>query len=73
MPRQPTPMFDLSQRLTDNQLSLAWAHLSMTAQQESHLPLPIPKELRHLTELEWHLVSALLNSSLEQRSQRPVH
>ena len=59
--------FDLSQRLSNEQLSLAWAYLS----QEDPMS-PIPSELSHLTEPEWSLAHQLLQQNLWLREHLPL-
>ena len=64
--RKPDVVLDLSQRLTDSQTSLAWAHLYSS-------PLgPIPQELKHLTEPEWYLLGDLLDHNLKLRELLPL-
>ena len=59
--------FDLNQRLSNNHLSLAWAYLSM---QDPQVPMPL--ELSHLTEPEWHLAGQLLSQNLWLKEQLPL-
>ena len=67
------PTFDLSQRLTDNQLSLAWAYLMLGSEQNPGQSTPLPPELSHLTEPEWFLVSQMLAQNLYQKSHQLLH
>jgi hypothetical protein len=67
------PTFDLSQRLTDNQLSLAWAYLALESEQKPGQWTPLPQELSHLTEPEWYLVAQMLAQNLYQRAHQPLH
>lgn len=71
-PPNPAPevVFDLSQRLPPNLLSHAWAHLSALGVDPA---LPMPKELSHLTEPEWSLCAATLESNLILRGLLPLH
>ena len=70
--RQPSPpeslVLDLSQRVSPDQLSLAWGYLSM-----NNPNLPVPSSLQHLTPLEWELVGSALMSAELQRQASPVH
>ena len=65
----PEVVFDLSQRLPHPLLSLAWKHLW---ESEGDLTLPMPPELSHLTELEWHLCLESLRSNLHQKAHSPL-
>ena len=68
MRQQPQPQtFDLSERVNDQQLSLAWAHLS------SPFSSPMPQELKHLTPLEWYLLTDLLEQHLALKELVPLH
>ena len=58
--------FNLNERVNEVQLSLAWAHLS------SPLRSPMPQELKHLTPLEWYLVTDLLEQNLALRELLPL-
>lgn len=60
-------MFDLSQRLDEAQLSLAWAYLY-----QEDPTLPVPKELKHLTAPEWELANNLLLQNLHLRELLPL-
>lgn len=59
--------FDLSKRLSESQLSLAWAHLF-----QADLTKPVPNSLSHLTEPEWALCSDLLEQNLWLKEQLPL-
>lgn len=59
---------DLSQRLSDHQLSLAMAYLAM-----ANPELPIPQELSHLTAPEWRVVNSVLEVTMEWRERLPLH
>jgi hypothetical protein len=80
MPRQtnlelsPQPpqevVFDLSQRLPPQLLSRAWEHLSALGEDPS---LPMPPELAHLTEPEWSICLASLESTMALKELLPLH
>lgn len=68
--RPPEVTFDLTQRLSDQVLSQAWLHLHLAL----HNPAtPIPPELAHLTEPEWHLCAMMLSTNEMLRSALPLH
>jgi hypothetical protein len=74
--RQSNPQaIDLN--LSPEQLSLAWQHLvevEWQLEMYPHLQPPsIPEPLKNLSELEWMLVSNLLESELERKSRSQVH
>ena len=33
---------------------------------------PLPQQLSHLSEMDWHLVSQLLRNNLQMRDQLPI-
>jgi hypothetical protein len=70
-PRQSRPevVFDLSSRLTPELLSLAWLHLWNS---QDNPMCPIPQELSHLSEPEWHLCHVMLEDTLNLRDLMPL-
>lgn len=70
-PQQPQEVvFDLSQRLSPQLLSQAWAHLSALGVDPS---LPMPPELAHLTEPEWSICLSSLESTMALKELLPLH
>ena len=54
------------QNLSNQQVekALAWIY--------DPLPKPIPKELRHLQQMEWFLLSRMLESLLQEQEDSPL-
>ena len=71
-PQQDEVMLDLSQRLDDPTLSLAWAYLAELWDNPELRP-PMPNQLSHLTPPEWWIAERLLLSHLDQQHQSPLH
>ena len=71
-PQPSQTVFDLSQRLPDHVLSLAWAYLAEMWDNPELQP-PMPSPLSHLTPAEWMLVEQLLLNHLDQRNHSQVH
>jgi hypothetical protein len=66
-PDSSMPSYDLSERLSDHQLSQAWAYLWQDDPQQ-----PIPQCLKHLSQSEWYLVRGILEYEQNLRDQLPL-
>ena len=75
-PRLPRYL-KLSRNLEPEEVSQAWQYLASLPEPSQWVPLPqnppVPKNLRRLSDSDWHLLDSLLARELHLKSQASLH
>ena len=63
----------LSESISPEQVSQAWAYLSSLPESPLQPQPPLPENLKHLSDADWHLLDSLLMRELNLKLTSQLH